>query len=271
MKKLLLGATIVLSTIFSTKAQTPIMTQAFGTSTIPTGWAQTTPAVSGDNWKFSNAYGTNMASYVPTQGYCTYLDDWDNNSGDVASWYTLYVPTPVMNCSSYTSVFVSLNFMFWQDDGNETGTIVISTDGGAHWTQAVNLPNTNGVWSNGAIYDISAYAAGKASVMIGFAYYNGYATTTNGYTAVGMCVQDVDVYSPATYDVQITSQNLQYLMQVGTAYNFSGSSFNQGVTAITSENMNYSVNGGAPVSQTISAIGGFSSLKSYNWSMNSTS
>ena len=157
--------------------------------------------------------------------------------------------------------------MFWQDDGNETGDIIVSTNGGATWTSAYSLPNTNGGWINGAIIDLSALAGGQANVMVGFTYYNGYATTTNGYVAVGMAIENPLIYAPANYDVQVFSQDLPSLMQVGKPYTFSGVDNNLGGDAITSMNMNYSVNGGPVKTQTITSIPGFNGLTSYNWSM----
>ncbi|HTB31116.1 MAG TPA: T9SS type A sorting domain-containing protein [Bacteroidia bacterium] len=268
MKKLLLGAIFVLGSILSMNAQTTILAQPFGTSSIPSGWAENTPAVAADNWKFSNAFGTNMASYVPNQGYCTFVDDWDNNPAQTTpNWDTL--KSPSMNCSAYSKVYISLNYMFWMDDGNETGTLAISTNGGATWTKAINFPNTNGGWVNGAIYDISAWAAGHANVMVAFTYYDGFKTTTNGYVAVGMAIQKVTIYSPVNYNVQVETQNTSYFLQVGTAYPFSGSMYNNGGEDIVSLDMNYSVNGGPVQTQNISGITGFRGLSSYNWSMNS--
>jgi len=103
--------------------------------------------------------------------------------------------------------------------------------------------------------------------MIGFTYYNGYATTTNGYVAVGMAIENPMIYAPAPYDVQVATQNLPYLMQVGQAYTFSGTDNNLGGTQITSMNMNYSVNGGPAQVQSIPSIAGFNGLTTYNWSM----
>jgi hypothetical protein len=270
MKKLLLGAAIVLSASFSTKAQTPIYSEAFGTATIPTGWSQTTTAVAADKWKFTNAWGSTLADYLGTQGYMACVDDYDNNPSDIANWDTLKGPS--INCTTYPNVFISLNYLFWLNQGNETVNIIYSTNGGTTWAAAASLANTNGNWVNDAIYDLSAYAGGQASVMIGFTYYNGYSTPTPD-PATGMAIQDVEVYAPAAYDVQVETQNLPYLMQVGTAYTFTGLDSNLGVTGITAMNMNYYVtfNGvnSAPVSQTISGISGFGSITDYNWSMNS--
>jgi hypothetical protein len=268
MKKLLLGAIFVLGSILSMNAQTTILAQPFGTGSIPGGWAENVPAITADNWKFSNAFGSNMGSYVATQGFCTFVDDWDNNpSQTTPNWDTLKGPS--MNCSAYTKVWISLNYMFWQDDGNETGTLAISTNGGVTWTTAISFPNTGGGWANGAIYDISSFAASKPNVMVAFTYYDGFATTTNGYVAVGMALQDVTIYSPADYNVQVATQNLPPLMQVGQAYTFSGTADNLGGTTVTSMQMNYSANGGPVVSQTVSTSG-FNSLTATNWSMNTS-
>ncbi len=269
MKKLLLSAIVVLSSIISTNAQTTILAEPFGTNSIPGGWAENTPAIATDNWKFSNAFGTNLANYVSNQGYCTFVDDWDNNPLQATpNWDTL--KSPSMNCSTFSTVYISLNFMFWMDDGNETGTIAISTNGGATWTTAINLPNTNGAWANGAIFDISTWAANQANVMVAFTYYDGFATATNGYVATGAAVQNVTIYAPANYDLSVATQNSAPLMQVGRPYNFSGTIDNLGGTPITSMNMNYSVNGGPAQTQTISGISGFNGLTVYNWSMNTT-
>ncbi len=108
----------------------------------PAGWYQHSGANGG--WEFNNAYGTNMAGYVPTHTYCAFVDDWDNNGSQVAATDSLM--TPVMNCSAHAKVFLSLSYMFWIDQGSETGTIAISTDNGSTWTTAITLPNTNGGW-----------------------------------------------------------------------------------------------------------------------------
>lgn len=267
MKKLLLSATILLGAILSIEAQTTIMSQPFGTNSIPAGWSQNTPVVSGDNWKFTNAWGSVMADYLSTQGYMACVDDYDNNSSDIANWDTLISPS--MNCSAYSHVYISLNYLFWVDEGYETATIAYSTNGGATWTTAVNLANTEGGWENDAIYDVSSYLAGKANVMIAFTYYNGYLHSYT-YDATAMAIQDVSVYSPANFNVQVTSQNLPYLLKVGTPYTFSGTAYNYGAEGIVSMDMNYSVNGGPVQTQSISGILGFNELTSNNWTMNTT-
>jgi len=264
MKKLLLAAAFVTSSIIGTMAQTTILYQAFSTS-IPTGWTQQISTIDG-GWRFGTAFGTNMQSNVHPQGDDAYIDAYDYNLSDTKGWDTL--KTIGIDCSAQSAVLISLNYTFWVDDGNETATIIVSTDGGVTWHKAANLSNTTNTWVDSTVFNLSAYAAGQSNVMVGFTYYNGY--PGNGYAAVGLAIENVDIYSPANYNVQVKSQNTPYFLQVGTPYTFSGVAANQGGDAITSMNMNYSVNHGTPVSQAISGITGFNALTNYSWSMNNT-
>jgi len=265
MKKLFLGATIMLGSILNTSAQTTILYQAFSTS-IPSGWTQQLTTVDG-GWQFGTAFESRMQGVVRAQGDDAFVDDYDNNDPAIKTgWDTL--KTIAIDCSAQTTVLISLNYTFWIDDGNETATIIVSTDGGVTWHKAANLSNTTNTWVDSAVFNLSAYAAGQSNVMVGFTYYNGY--PGNGYAAVGLAIENVDIYSPANYDVQVKSQNTPYFLQVGTPYTFSGVAANKGGDAITSMNMNYSVNHGTPVSQAISGITGFNSLTNYRWSMNNT-
>lgn len=264
MKKLLLTAVLALSTAAVSFAQTPIFTQNFEVTktSMPAGWKQEVSNTNG-GWQFNNAYGPNMGYYVATHTYCAFVDDWDNNSGFAANHDTLY--TSSFNCSSFTSVFFSMDYMFWNDQGSEVGKIIISTDGGATWNTVANLVNGGGAWNNGTIWDISSFAAGQSNVMLAFTYFDGYPGGT--YVAVGMCVDNINVYAPANYDLSVTSQNLPGVIQAGAPHTLSGTIYNYGGSTITSMNMNYTVNGGPVQTQTISGISGFNSLTSYNWSM----
>jgi len=266
MKKLFFGATIILGSILNTSAQTTILYQAFGSSA-PAGWTQQLTSVNG-GWKFGTSFGSTMQFYAPAQGDDAYVDDIDNNSGSHIGWDTL--KTGTINCTAYTSVFLSLNYLLWVDNGNETGTIIVSNDNGLTWHLVGTLKNTQNVWVDSAIFNLSTYAAGN-NVMVGFTYYNGYNGHTNGYAAFGEAISKIDVYAPVNYDVQVVSQDLPLFLKAGTPYSFTGSAFDSGGATITSMDMNYSVNHGTPVTQTIGSISGFNGLTSYSWSMNSTS
>jgi hypothetical protein len=264
MKKLLLLSGIFCTTFFSAESQV-IFSQNFEatTTTMPAGWKQQKTS-NNAGWQFNNTYQSNMNGYVAPHTYCAFVDDWDNNPSQLASRDTLY--TSSFNCALYSKVFLSLDYLFWIDQGSETASILISTNGGLTWTVAASLANTGSSWSNGNIMDISALAGSQPNVMLAFTYYNGYPGGT--YVAVGAGVDNISVYAPQPYDLSVTSQNLPYLMQVGSPYTFSGSIYNYGSTAITSMNMNYSVNGGPVQTQNITGISGFNALSSYNFNLN---
>jgi len=80
-----------------------------------------------------------------------------------------------------------------------------------------------------------------------------------------MGLDNIDVYAPLAYDLSVSSQDVQPILQKGNSYTFAGTIFNYGYDTIVSMNMNYSVNGGAPVTCTIAGITGFNELTSYNW------
>lgn len=274
MKKLLLGAILTLGFTFGANAQVTITATNFPNNVIPAGWTQQLGISIPNNkgWQFSNTVPGNLGiDYMPAsgQGYFALVDDYDNNPASPNSKLnndTLY--TGVLNCSAYTSVFISFDIWYQgyyipANGDKETVTVAYSTDGGHTWGTAITNPY--GAWTT-LTYDISSYVAGHSNVKIAFTY------TDDGAQLVGMGLDNVKIYSPAAYNVAVLSQNLPGLMQVGKAYTFSGVASDSGSSTITSMNMNYYVNSPSnTVTQTISGISGFTPLTTYNWSMNSTS
>jgi hypothetical protein len=248
-----------------------ILFQSFETTktAMPASWSENViaSAVTNKGWQFNNTYGTTMNSYIAPHTYCTFVDDYDNNWPAAKVNYDT-LRTPVMNCSAYSHVFLCCDYNFWLDEGAETATLAISTNGGKTWTTAINFPNTDGGWADSSFFDISSYAAGQANVMAAFCYYDGYKTSYT-YAATLMGIDNVDFYAPMSYDLSVSTQNQTAFLQAGSPYVFSGSINNFGTTTITSMDMNYSVNGGPVQTQTISGISGFAELTSYNWSLGS--
>jgi len=272
MKKILLGALLTLGYTFGANAQVTITATNFPNNVIPATWTQqlgvSIPTNKG--WVFGNTVPGTLANYMPPSGngYFAYVDDIDNNPGSPNSKLnndTLY--TGVLNCSAYTSVFISFD-IFYQgyyltqnNNDKETASVACSIDGGKTWTTAITNPY--GDWTT-LTYDISSFVAGHANVKVAFTY------TDDGAQLVGMGLDNVKIYSPAPYDVAVLSQNLPSLMQVGKPYTFSGVAGDSGSNAITSMNMNYYVNSPSNTkSQTISGISGFNPLTTYNWTMSS--
>ncbi len=286
MKKIVLSACVILGLVFAAKAQLPYA-QNFQTSmtAMPVGWdtGYFSHHRGNPGWQFNDVWPTHGSSlwkqYTPTHTYCAYIDDVDfdysgapNNTSGVNCYDTL--ETSSFNCSASPSVFLQFDYNFNNYTGYEVGTVAISTDGGVTWTTAVTLPQVNDIsWHNGVTYDISSKAAGQANVKLAFCYWNDsaavYGNYGKHYPGWGIAIDNLNVFQPKAYDVQVTSQTLSPFMQVGTAYTFNGTAFDSGSTAITSMTMNYSVNGGAVQSQNISGISGFSPLTSLspNWNL----
>ncbi len=289
MKKLLITACAIFSLIFAAKAQLPYA-QNFQTSmtNMPVGWDTGYYKYHkgiAPGWQFNDVWPTHGNSLwkgnVATHTYCTFVDDIDydytgayNNTSGVNCYDTLR--TSSFNCSASANVFLQFDYNFNNYTGFEVGTVAISTDGGATWTTAVTLPQVNDItWHNGQVFDISAQAGSQSSVMLAFCYWNDsagvYGYYGKHYPGWGMAIDNLNVYVPKAYDVQVTSQTQSAFLQVGKAYTMSGTAFDSGSATITSMTMNYSVNGGATQSQNISGISGFSALTSLspNWSLGS--
>ncbi len=278
-KKLLLHSRLLLAaalfTFAALNAQTTILFQNFEASktAIPAGWTQQQTAADPTNlgWQFGNSTTFNIAGTfeqnVPTHTYFGLVDDFDNNLTVATNYDTLY--TPSFSCLGHSHVFVSFDLMNYVFNGYDTTTLVISTNGGKTWATVTGkaLPANNFTWQDSLVYDISAYAANQANVMLGFAYFDGVPNSI-GYPGAGIAIDNVDVFAPLDYDLSLTSQNLPYLMQVGNSYKFTGALENFGGVGITSLHMNYSVNGGAAQSYTINGITGFNGLTSYNFTDN---
>jgi hypothetical protein len=266
----------IVFTSVSLKAQTSVLYQNFETSktAIPAGWTQQVTAGSSKGWVFGNTFTAGFSSNIPAHTYYALVDDYDNNTGGTASNDTLY--SSVFSCVGHTHVFVSFDLMYCILNQYENANLIVSNDGGKTWnTIAPNayggLPWSYGtiVWQDSLEYDISAYAANQANVKIGFAYFNGCPNPYgNQGSSAGIAVDNIDVYEPLKYDVSVQSQNLAYLMQVGTPYTFTGTMENFGGDSIVSLQMCYNVNGGAIQRDNITGISAFTSLTTYNYTHN---
>ncbi|MEO6884386.1 MAG: hypothetical protein ABI199_10240, partial [Bacteroidia bacterium] len=269
MKKILLSVTCLAAFCFATNAQV-IQSQNFQ-SGMPAGWSQQKAgSVTNTGWHVSTAMGANLNTIVPAHTEYAWVDDYDNNAPTNTntgqahlSNDTLYSSS--MNCAAYAHVFVSLDVWFqevgYTSGPTEQATIAVSNNGGVTWTTADTIGGaSNNNWRN-ATYDISAYAAGNANVMIAFTYNN------FGYQMYGVGVDNVSVFAPSNYDMGVTAQNLPYYIGNNVAKTVSGTIHNYGSTTITSMNLKYSVNGGTPVTDALSSLS-ISALSNYNFTHN---
>jgi hypothetical protein len=256
MKKTLLSF-LFLASGFVVSAQTTFFSQDFETGTsvaLPSGWTQITMATD-TGWKVGNNATLQSNSFlIPahTRFACTNDDHCNcNKSNDL-------LKTPAINLSTATGAFLSVDVFYNQgtyQGANELATIEVSTNSGTSWTVVDTLTGNSG-W-NTSLVNLNAYA-GNASVMIGFRYNDG------GGWLFGLAIDNVKVYQPNSLDLSVISQNLSCFLQKGTPYTLSGTLTNFGSTAISSLNLKYSVNGGAPISTVLSSLN-IGSLTSYSF------
>ncbi len=151
--------------------------------------------------------------------------------------------TPVIDCSSASFVAVSFLSGFVQF-ANSVGTASYSTNGGTTWTSfyTVNNDGTEVVLEN-----LSTALAGQANVRFKFNYV--------GDWDYFWFIDDFTVYTPATKDMAAVAVTMGAYYDISDApFVVTGTLVNLGSENVTSFDLNYTVDGGAPVTQAISGI-----------------
>lgn len=251
MKSLLLSLAFSCVLVAESSAQV-FYTQDFqAASTLPTGWKQQGSSAIPTNlgWAVGTSVGGVLASYVAAHTKFAYVNDYDNNASKGTNYDTLY--TAPIDLSAYTTVFMS--FDLWFDAGyvtnpgdGEVATLLASDDGGATWKLISSFGATVLLWENQTV-DVSA-VAGKSNVKFAFTY------TDGGLQAFAIALDNVKLFVPKTYDLGITTQDLNYFLQKNTSYTITGKLHNYGSATINAMSLNYSVNGGVPVADNQTAL-----------------
>ncbi|MFI5150601.1 MAG: T9SS type A sorting domain-containing protein [Bacteroidia bacterium] len=226
-----------------------IYTQNFESGSLPSNWHQQAASQeTNTGWHVGLNMGTGTlggGGYVPSHTHYAWVNDYDNNTSNHANKDSLY--TQSIDMSTYSHVFISFDYFFWQNYTTNPGdleqlTLNYSSNGGTSWTMLDSLGGS-GIW-NTRMFDVSA-VAGKSNVMFCFAYTNG---GKQGYMA---CLDNINIYQPQALDLGVVGAPINYYLQKNSSNTISGTVFNFGSSTITTMKVNYSINGGAPVSTTI--------------------
>lgn len=246
---------MLLAAITSANAQTTFLNEDFEGGTLPSGWTQVTSATDG-GWKF----GINTAlqsSNWPIPAHTKFAAT--NDDGCNCDKSNDLIKTTSVNLSTAASARLSVDVLFYEGTYNnvtEVGTIEVSTDGGTTWTVLETLTG-QGDWYTDLV-DLSAYA-GNSNVMIGFRYNDG------GDWLYGYAIDNVKIYEPAAWDASALSINMFNYVSQASPVTIAGQLQNLGANTITSMTLNYSVDNGAPVSQSVSSIS-IAPTATYNYS-----
>lgn len=235
MKKHLLIAGAI---AFAGSLSAQIFSEDFEGGTMPAGWAVTTMATDG-GWNIGTE-ATIGSAYFPFSGNATNFagtNDDDCNCDKSADFLT---SADIDLTNETGAVFMSYKQYFFAlsySGSQEVGTIKVSTDGGTSYS-VLSAMAPVAEWAT-AIYDLTAYAG--QTIKVGFEYNDG-----GGWT-YGMGIDDVSVYVPANEDVTLTSIDLPNYAKVNTAVDVKGTITNNAGVAITTMDIEYTIDGGTPV------------------------
>ena len=256
MKKILLS----LAAVFAAKGlmaqgQSVIYSENFDNG-VPSTWTQTTNATDGG---FLGGNSTSLSSQYfsftnPGSNFVATNDDGCNC--DKSNEYLI---TDVIDLSGYSvmhATFKSFYYGVTYQGATEVAEFLYSTNGGATWTSLGTL-NPAGDWETQWI-DVTA-ACGNANVQFAFNYQDG------GGWLYGLGIDDFAVFAPYNFDVAMESLNMLTTLGLNNApFTFEGTLRNYGGATITSATINYSVNGGTPVTESLSGLS-IAPYDTYTW------
>lgn len=228
----------MLSYIAGTQAQI-IFQESFEESGLPAGWTIQTDATDG-GWIIDSPGALSSQFWgIPSNGSeqiaATNDDKCNCDKGNEA------LITPPLDFSGLTSVALSVDIFFGKgtyENFSERGTISISTDG-INWEELEDI-HGHDEWDTHKL-DLSAFA-GEDSVYIAFQYSDG------GGWLYGLAVDNVIVEKPNTLDASLAGlKSIPYGLQ-GVAVDIAGTILNNGLTPITTLEIDYIINGEDTVS-----------------------
>ena len=256
MKKILLSlAAVFAATGLMAQGQSVIYSENFDNG-IPSTWTQTTNATDGG---FLGGNSTSLSSQYfsftnPGSNFVATNDDGCNC--DKSNEYLITDVIDLSECSVMHATFKSFYYGATYQGATEVAEFLYSTNGGATWTSIGTL-DPAGDWETQWI-DVSA-ACGNANVQFAFNYQDG------GGWLYGLGIDDFALFAPYNFDVAMESLNMPTTLGLNNApFTFEGTLRNYGGATITSATINYSVNGGTPVTESLSGLS-IAPYDTYTW------
>ncbi|MAZ96135.1 MAG: hypothetical protein CMP53_01280 [Flavobacteriales bacterium] len=256
MKKILLSlAAFCAVTGLMAQGQSVIYSENFDNG-VPSTWTQTTNATDGG---FLGGNPTSLSSQ-----YFTFTNPGSNfvatnDDGCNCDKSNEYLITDVIDLSAYSVMHATFNSFYYgatYQGATEVGEFVFSTNGGATWTSLGSI-DPSGDWTTQWI-DVTP-ACGNANVQFAFNYQDG------GGWLYGLGIDDFSVFAPYNFDVAVESLDIPTTLGLNNApFTFEGTLRNYGGATITSATINYTVNGGTPVTEALSGLS-IAPYDTYTW------
>ena len=256
MKKILLSlAAVFAATGLMAQGQSVIYSENFDNG-VPSTWTQTTNATDGGflGWNSTSLSSQYFSFTNPGSNFVASNDDGCNC--DKSNEYLI---TDVIDLSGYSvmhATFKSFYYGATLQGATEVAEFLYSTNGGATWTSLGTI-DPAGDWETQWI-DVTA-ACGNANVQFAFNYQDG------GGWLHGLGIDDFAVFAPYNFDVAMESLNMPTTLGLNNApFTFEGTLRNYGGATITSATINYSVNCGTPVTESLSGLS-IAPYDTYTW------
>ena len=237
MKKFLLAFAAFVS--LGLQAQTTIYTQNFSSTSLPSGWQNVDNSGNGAGTWARKTSSHSFASTTASNGFWIFDSDAKGNDSKAENADLI---SAAINCSGYSHVTLQFEEFFAQYNAS-SGTVSVSTDN-SNWSEVYSVTNST---DNPHLVkvDISGIAANQATVYIKFNYQGNY--------DYWWAVDDIKLYEPAAVDVAVSGLTLTKYVGLSDQA-VKGTLTNEGYNNITSVELSYTVNGGAPVNQSLSGL-----------------
>lgn len=254
MRKLLFAA--LLCSMFTGVVNAQVFySEDFSNQNLP-GWTIVTP-YGPVSWKWANTgQSTGNAAgqfdYAGTQnGHILVDSDADGDQNTPTPEYSTITSGPI-NCSGKATVILSF-YEYYARYQNDTSRVLVSTDS-VNWTEVHNPAQglaQDQTTQNPYLVElnITTQAANQATLYIRFSW--------KGKYDYWWFVDDVSLFVPSTNEAEATdlTNRLTNGCNLTNAETISISFRNKGLDPITAINASYSVNGGTPVTETVT-LGG---------------
>lgn len=242
-KQLLLSLGLILG-VSQAHSQTVFINEPFNGTSIPSGWTQETNATDG-GWLVGSATALSSSDF-PIPSHDGNMAATNDDACDCDKSGERFI-TPAINLTNAASAILTFDCFFvggTYQGNTEEMFIEVTTDNGNTWTNVETLSGV-GNWRTLTI-NLGSYVGQE--IKIAFTYED------NGGWLFGAAIDNVVVQEVPQYDMAGISGVLPEFIENNIPVSLTGVLQNVGGAAVTSFDLNYSVNGGSVVTDNVSGV-----------------
>jgi hypothetical protein len=215
---------------------------------MPSGWYNISQSSDGGFKAGSNTALSSQYFAIPSSGsnIVATNDDGCNACNKSAE----YLVTDTIDLSGVSLAHVKFDSYYLNQayqGAQESGKFMYTTDGGTNWTTVGDIVEDFTGWKT-QYFDVTN-ACGNANVQFAFFYGDG------GGWNYGLAIEDFEIFAPLSYDAAIENFAMNAIEDINDApFAIEGEVRNYGGVTLTDFVINYTVNGGTPVTETVSGV-----------------